>query len=344
MTFRSIARPALAACGALVLALGAALAAGASQANDRLTIALDWVPNTNHTGIYVAQARDYFRDQGIDLRILPYSGASTDVLVANGKADLGVSFVPSLLLSRTSGLKIKAVGAIMSRNTEAVVTMADSDIRRPRDISADDTYGGFGLPYEVPLLNAIIRADGGNNPQFKTATLNTAAYEALYAKKVSFSALFLAWEAIEARQRKPPVRLRLFPFTKYLGEAGNFPSVIFVASDKGLAERRDVLQRGMKALSDGYTFAARQPGQAANILIAADKALQKTPALVNASAKYLAPIYLRNGRWGYMRGSQISGIGRILLNGKALTGPNKRPVTSVNFNQYFTNALLPGAS
>jgi len=46
MTFRSLAGPALAACGALVLALGAALAVDASRANDRLTIALDWVPNT----------------------------------------------------------------------------------------------------------------------------------------------------------------------------------------------------------------------------------------------------------------------------------------------------------
>ncbi len=124
-----------------------------------ITIALDWTPNTNHTGIYVAEDKGYFAEEGLELEILPYSGANTDVLVAQGKADLGVSFVPQLLVSRASGVEVKAVAAIMSKNTESLAVLGDSKFATPKDLATGTTYGGFGLPYEVPTWSALIKAD-----------------------------------------------------------------------------------------------------------------------------------------------------------------------------------------
>ena len=61
-------------------------------------MALDWTPNTNHTGIYVAQQKGWYREQGIDLQILPYSDADTpEKLVATGQADFGISFEESVV-------------------------------------------------------------------------------------------------------------------------------------------------------------------------------------------------------------------------------------------------------
>jgi ABC-type nitrate/sulfonate/bicarbonate transport system substrate-binding protein len=331
---------------ALLLALAAlglaGCAGGGGEDRERLTIALDWVPNTNHTGIYVARARGWFAQRGIDLRILPYAETSTDVLVAEGQADLGVSFVPSLLLSRAAGLPIKAVASVMTRNTEALAVLEDSRYRRPRDLAEHTVYGGFGLPYEVPLWSEVIRRDGGE-PNFRTAVLNTAAYEALYAQRIDWSALFLGWEAIEARRRTPPVRLRLFPLKRYLGAAGDFPSVILVASEKAIAERPDVLRRGLAALGEGYSLAARRPDDAADLLIAADSGLKKNTGLVHASAAYLASSYLRRGVWGETRPQQVAGIGRILSEADALAGPDGEPVHPESFDDYWTNDLLPGS-
>ena len=54
--------------------------------------ALDWTPNTNHTGIYVAQQKGWYKDEGLDVKILPYSDANTpDTLVGTGQADFGVT-------------------------------------------------------------------------------------------------------------------------------------------------------------------------------------------------------------------------------------------------------------
>lgn len=310
------------------------------EAKQKFTIALDWTPNTNHTGIYVAKEKGYFAEEGLDLEILPYSGANTDVLVAQGKADLGVSFVPQLLVSRASGIEVKAVAAIMSKNTESLAVLADSKFQTPKDLATGTTYGGFGLPYEVPTWTAVIKADGATDVDFKNVTLNTAAYEALYAKKIDWSAIFDAWEGIEAKQRG--IKLRTFPISKYLGEAGNYPSTVFVASDKQIADDPELLEKGLAALSKGYTYAAENPAESARILIAADPALGEATELVNASAEYLAPIYVGDSsQWGEFKEESFSGLGAILAEAGALKDASGKAVTPTDYTEFFTNDLLP---
>lgn len=305
-----------------------------------LKIALDWTPNTNHTGIYVAQAEGYFEEQGLDVEILPYSGASTDVLVNEGKADLGVSFVPSLLVSRTSGLDIKAVSAIINDNVESLAVLEKSKYQSPKDLATGTTYGGFGLPYEVPLWTEVIRADGANEVDFKNVTLNTAAYEALYAEKIDWSAIFDYWEGIEAKNRN--VALRTFPIEEYLGEAGNYPSVIFVASDEGIQNNPEKIQKALAALSEGYTYAVENPQEAAQILIDADPALGKATEQVTESADGLAEHYIGDAsQWGEISPEAIEGLGTILAEGGALTGPDGAEVKTIDFAEYYTNDLLP---
>ena len=310
------------------------------EATETCTVALDWTPNTNHTGIYVAKEKGYFADEGLNLKILPYSGANTDVLVAQGKADLGVSFVPQVLVSHTAGIPVKAVAAIASRNTESLAVLESSKYQSPKDLANGTTYGGFGLPYEVPTWSAVIAADGGKNIDFKNVTLNTAAYEALYAKKIDWSAIFDAWEGIEAKQRN--IKLRTFPISKYLGEAGNYPSAIFVASEKEISGSPEKLQKCLAAISKGYDYAAENPAEAAQILIAADPSLEQSKELVEASAEYLAPVYIGDSsQWGEFKEESWSGLGNILAEAGALKDASGKAVTPTDYNAYFTNDLLP---
>lgn len=310
------------------------------EATETCTVALDWTPNTNHTGIYVAKDKGYFTEEGLELKILPYSGANTDVLVDQGKADLGVSFVPQILVSNTSGIPVKAVAAIASRNTESLAVLESSKFQSPKDLANGTTYGGFGLPYEVPTWSAVIAADGGTDIDFKNVTLNTAAYEALYAKKIDWSAIFDAWEGIEAKQRG--VKLRTFPISKYLGEAGNYPSAVFVASDKEITDNPDKLKKCLAAISKGYEFAAENPAESAKILIAADPALGEATELVNASAEYLAPIYIGDSsQWGEFKEESFSGLGAILAEAGALKDASGKAVTPTDYSVFYTNDLLP---
>ena len=80
----------------------------------------------------MAKEKGYFAEEGLELKILPYSGANTDVLVAQGKADLGVSFVPQVLVSRASGIDVKAVAAIASKNTESLAVLDELQVPEPQ--------------------------------------------------------------------------------------------------------------------------------------------------------------------------------------------------------------------
>ena len=108
----------------------------------------DSTPNTNHTGIYVALAQNWYRAEGIDLHLLPYSASVTpDVLVSTGKADVGVSFTEGIVADAAVGQPVVSIAAIIQHNTSALVTLADSGLTRPRDLDGK-TYGGFGSPYK----------------------------------------------------------------------------------------------------------------------------------------------------------------------------------------------------
>src|SRR5688572_10778445 len=98
---------------------------GDDGGRQKVSVQLDWTPNTNHLGIYVALAKGWYRDAGIDLEILPYTDAgNADTIVANGNADFGVSFPPSLIYSRAAGLDLVSVAGVLQRNVTELAVMA----------------------------------------------------------------------------------------------------------------------------------------------------------------------------------------------------------------------------
>ncbi len=159
-----------------------------------MTLALDWTPNTNHTGIYVALEKGWYRDEGINLQLLPYSANVTpDTLVANGRADVGISATESVVTDAASGQPVVSIAAIIQHNTSALVTLASSGLTRPRDLDGK-VYGGFGAPYEGPVVSEIIKHDGGTG-QFKNVTLGIDAMQALETHRVDFLVwVFEGWE------------------------------------------------------------------------------------------------------------------------------------------------------
>ncbi len=118
----------------------AALGKSTPQQLTSMNLALDWTPNTNHTGIYVALAQNWYRAEGIDLHLLPYSASVTpDVLVSTGKADVGVSFTEGIVADAAVGQPVVSIAAIIQHNTSALVTLADSGLTRPSDLEVHRT-------------------------------------------------------------------------------------------------------------------------------------------------------------------------------------------------------------
>ena len=303
-------------------------------------LALDWTPNTNHTGFYVAQAKGWYRDTGVDLRILPYGTTPPEALIAAGQAECGISFQDALTFAAAAGAPIVSVMAILQHTGQEIAVLASSDITRPRDLDGR-TYAGFGYPNEVPTLKSVIQHDGGTG-EFDVVTLDTAAYEALYAKRADFVITFAAWEGIEAGQRDIP--LRTFKFTDY--GFPDFYQVVLACNDDWLAANPDAAKAFVGATVKGFEFAAANPDEAAQILVDQNPGVfDANKALPAASQAYMTEQGLLTdaasavGRqtletWtGYSSFLYDQGL-LVDANGKALTDPP-------DYATLFTTDFLP---
>jgi ABC-type nitrate/sulfonate/bicarbonate transport system substrate-binding protein len=301
-------------------------------------LALDWTPNTNHIGFYVAQQDGAYDAQAIDLTILPYASTSPEILVSSGAAECGISTHEGATFAIAAGAKERSVMAILAHTATAIAVLADGPIGRPRDLDGK-LYAGFGLPQEVPELQAVIKADGGSGT-FKVATLETAAYEALYSGKADFTIIFTAWEGLEAQQRN--VKLRTFDFTPALPDSYG---VVLVCNDDWLAAHGDVAKRFLAATVAGYEQAATDPDGAAAKLIAANPGVfDANLELPLESARYLAEmgLYGTPGDVGRQTAERWDLFSGFLFGTGLLAGPDGKPLPArPDFAAYFTNDYLP---
>lgn len=305
----------------------------------KVTFALDWTPNTNHTGVYVAQAKGWYKEAGIDLRILPNSdGAAPDLLVSNGKADFGISFEDSMVFSRAAGQDVVSVAAVIQHNTSALVTLKESGLDRPKELDGK-RYAGFGAPFEQPVISTVIRSDGGKG-QYRTVTANLGAYDALKSKRADFTWFFMGVEGVQAEREG----LEINAF--YIKDHGvpDYYTPVIITSGKKIKEDPDTVRRFMAATARGYEWAIEHPDEAADLLIeGAPKGTFSDPELVRASQRWLSPKY-KEGRakWGTQDLEVWTGYPRFMYETGKVTDANGKPVTrEPDYKSYFTNEFLP---
>lgn len=291
------------------LVLASACSSGSGGSDDEITVQLDWTPNTNHIGIYVALANGWYEEAGVRVKILPYTDVNPDTIVANGNADVGISFPPNLIFSRAAGLELVSVAAVLQSNVTELAVLDSSSITRPRDFDGK-IYAGFGLPFEEPHISTVIRADGGTG-EFTTATLSTAAYEALYSKRADFSEIYVAWEGIEAELRG--IKLRTFRYDDF--GVPDFPGVVLVADRANVAEKQDAFARFLAATRRGYEFAAAEPEEAASIFVDYVGAENfPEPDMVRLSTIMLADFFLAaDDTWGFQDAAEWNAYASWLI-------------------------------
>jgi len=311
---------------------------GSNKKLQTVTLALDWTPNTNHTGIYVALQKGWYRENGVNLKILPYSETDTNQLVSQGKADFGISFEEGVVTSRAAGLDVISVAAIIQHNTSALVTLKESGINRPRMLDGK-RYAGFGSPFEKPVISEVIKCDGGKG-DFKTVTTNVFGYEALKAKRADFVWIFMGWEGIQAKREG--LKLNVFYIKDYC--VPDYYTPVIITSRKFLDRSHDLAKRFMEATARGYEYAIKHPDDSAKILIqAAPKGTFPDPGLVVESQRWLSPRYKAEKKhWGVQDLRVWTNYPRFMYKTGNLLGPDNKPLKQEpDYKSYFTNELLP---
>jgi len=322
-------------CAALITLL----TAGPLLAQEQITVSLDWTPNTNHVGIYVAKARGYYDEAGLSIDILPYADVASSTLVANGVADFGVLTSLGFFTQRAAGADLIATFAVVQHETgQLVFDAAREDIQTPADLDGQ-TYAGFGTGWEDALISTIIRADGGEGA-FETVTLGTGAYEALAAGRVDFTMEVSIWEGVNAALQGRAQRA--FRYADY-----GIPDqhTTFIGTREAwLQENPDTARAFLSATQRGYAFAAENPQAAAEILIEATRGMLENEDLVHASMEAIVEggyFTTETGAVGIIDGRKVEAIGAFLFEAGILRNDQGNPLEEMpDFSNWFTNAFL----
>ncbi len=315
--------------------LGGATEFARADAPTDVTLILDWTPNTNHTGFFVAQARGYYDDANLNVTIQEPTDVLVEALVTSGAAQFGVSYQEFFTYARADDMPLVSVAAIIQHNTSGFVSLHDKDpISRPADF-AGLRYGGFGQPdLENAIINTLMQCDGAQPDTFEYVDVGYVdAFQLMQRDRIDFAWMYYGWTGIEGEQRG--LTLDTVMLVDHLDCIPDYYTPILITSEDLIASQPDVVAAFVQATARGFADAIQQPDAAAAILI--DAAPEVDPDLIRASAVWLAPRYQADApRWGQQSRAIWQGFSDFLVENGILE-------QGIDADAAFTNDFLPGA-
>ena len=288
---------------AMAMAMAVAFACGVSAEDkdlEKITFCLDWTPNTNHTGLYVAQAQGYYEEAGLDVEIVqpPEDGAA--LMCAAGQAQFAIEAQDTMAasLALDDPLGITAVAAVIQHNTSGIISRAGDGIDTPAGLTGK-TYSTWESPIELAMLENVVNGDGGD---FSKVTLipNDITDEpaALAAHQTDAIWVFEGWGYINSEVEG--VDCDYFNFSD-VNPVFDYYTPVIIANNDYLESNPDQAKAFMEATAKGYEYAAEHPEEAADMLIAGDNtgSLKGAEELVKKSQEFLSAKYVDDAdSWG----------------------------------------------
>lgn len=283
----------LTACG------GSETTEGDSEAElTELTFVLDWTPNTNHTGLYVAQANGYFEEAGLKVNIVQPPEGGAELLVGSGEAEFAVSFQDSMMpaIVGENAVPIEAVAAVIQHNTSGIISRAGEGMDRPAGMEGKK-YATWDLDLEKATIKQVVEKDGGDFSKVELIPSTvTDEVSALQSKSVDAIWIFYGWAGVAAEVAG--LETDYFEFAD-IDPVFDFYTPVIIGNRDWMAENPDITKAFLGAVKKGYEFAIEDPKGAADILLEAAPELDEE--LVYASQEYLKDEYKAEvEQWGYI--------------------------------------------
>lgn len=262
-----------------------------------ITFVLDWTPNTNHTGLYVAQAKGYFEDAGLKVNIIqpPEDGATN--MVASGQAQFGIDFQDYLPPVFTSDEKVPvvAVAAILQHNTSGIISLKEDGIDSPKGLEGKN-YATWDLPVEKAMMQNIVEADGGDFSKVNLIPEYVENEPAALQQDIDAIWVYYAWAGISCKQAGLDTNMIYF---KDITPEFDYYSPVIITNSDWAAENPDIARAFLEAVKNGYEFAIDNPDEAADILCEQVPELDKE--LVKESQEWISGQYKAEvEQWGYI--------------------------------------------
>lgn len=307
--FKKIA--ALLMCAVLLVSLAACGATDSgSKELTKIILSLDWTPNTNHTGIYVALAKGYFEEAGLDVTVVQPSENGATAMCAAGQAQFAIDAQDTLAAAFATDepLEVTAVAALLQHNTSGIISRKGEGMDTPKGLE-NHTYSTWDSPIEQAMLKEVVEKDGGD---FSKVNLipNTITDEAGALKEHLTDAIwiFYGWGGISAQLSG--LEFDYFNFTD-IDSVFDYYTPILIGNNAYMKAHPEETKALLSALKKGYEYAIDNPEEAAQILVDGDTtgSLKDSLELVTESQKWISQQYKADTQqWGYIDPARWDGF------------------------------------
>ena len=234
---------------------------------ETIKLALDWTPNINHIGFFVAREKGFYQDKELEVELQSPAGDDYSVTPAKkvelGQADFALCPMESILSYQTKEepFDLKAFAAIYQEDLSAIVCTKSSGITSPKDLDGK-SYASYEARYEDELVMQMIRNAGGNGNTQIGYPRKLGIWETLLNGEFDSTWIFMNWEGIQASGKG--VDLISFKMSDYHIPYSYSP--VIAGSEKMILAREEPYKKFLAATMAGFQFTAENPVEAAKIL------------------------------------------------------------------------------
>ncbi|MBQ0000436.1 MAG: ABC transporter substrate-binding protein [Clostridiales bacterium] len=308
--------------------LGTSFTASAEEMKD-ITVILDYVPNTNHTGMYIAMEKGYYAEEGLNVNIIEPTDSTASTLVAQGKGDFGITYHEDVTFSHTTEdpLPVKAIATVIPHNTSGIVSLADSGIESPADWEGK-TFAGWGGTGEEEMLHVMMDHYDADFSKLTTIISDGTGFEAL-GKGVDLLWFYEGWDCVIADMNGCKLNMT---YCSDVDERLDYYTTLIVTSNEMIENDPETIRAFLRATKKGYMECIEDPDAAAELL--AKYCVDSDVEMLKKSQELLADRFMQDQEvWGEMRDSAWTDFMEVMVEYGVLE-------ETIDSSELYTNEFL----
>lgn len=274
----------------------------------KIRLALDWTPNTLHAGFLIAEAKGYFKDDGLEVEIISpeVDNYATTPATKLARKEVHLAIAPSESVisfnMRKEPTPLMAIAATLQQDTSAIVALANSGIDRPAKLDGK-RFSSYDARFENDIVRQLVRNDGGRGDLRISNPNALEVWDNLIEGKADAAWIFLPWEGVKAKYEKG-IKFHAFQMGDYEIPYGYSPLII--SHQDFISDENEAIKIFLEAAERGWGDVYAHPEKAAKVL---HKHVQgkefENIDFLEESLKMLQPAILTlNDRWGFMEGQR----------------------------------------